>query len=249
MKSMMNSATSRPLIASIRIFIVAAIVGLVWLVAVYMNHFLTAPEVEKPSWNLKDIPTQLGDWQGEKKEMNPSIFLATGASAIEDRLYQDVSSHSIKMHTAFFDDSVIGVYHNPMNCYRGNGWKLVDEKREKVKLTEDKTLVVSLTTWELERERIYVVYWYQLGEYLLYGRDDLGFQVRWAFGGLPKWPTLCKVLLEIPAPSDAEDTKPLILGFAKELALWMKTQQERDEAKGNMNCTIRGDSDSPQKAD
>ena len=51
-----------------------------------------------------------------------------------------------------------------------------------------------------------VVYWYQLGEHVLFGRWDLGLKVRWALAGKPKWPALIKVMLQIPA-SEPEDRK------------------------------------------
>ena len=90
-----------------------------------------------------------------------------------------------------------------------------------------------------------MVYWYQLGEHLLYSRADLGFHVRWALRGQPVWPVLIKVMLQIPAPSDGEDSKPMILGFAKQIATWMNQQEERDEAAKKPNCTIRSNSQAP----
>ena len=43
-----------------------------------------------------------------------------------------------------------------------------------MEVAEDLTIAVSLTTWEKEEEKILVVYWYQLGQHVLYGRFDLG---------------------------------------------------------------------------
>jgi hypothetical protein len=56
-------------------------------------------------------------------------------------------------------------------------------------------------------------------------------------------------MLQIPAPMESEESKPLILAFAKQIATWMNNQEERDEAKGGMNCTIRSDSSAPQNTD
>jgi EpsI family protein len=249
MTSTMNITANRSIFAPIRILVIAAIVLAVSLGAKYMNDILKPPEVERPAWTFRDLPRQLGNWQGEDTEMDPTISMATGAQIIVDRMYQDVSSHNIKMHTAFFDDPSVGVYHNPMNCYRANGWKLKNESRERVQIAENKTLEVSFTTWELNNDRVYVVYWYQLGEYSLYGRGDLGFKIRWALRGQPVWPVLMKVMLQIPVPSETDESKEVVLDFAKQVAAWMNKQEELCEAKGGVNRTIRDDVSAPQKTD
>jgi EpsI family protein len=235
----MNNTTIRSFLTSIRIIIVALIILAVYLVATYLQAALDPPEVEMPDWTFKQLPIQLGDWRGEDKETDKKIFIATGATIVVDRLYQDAAGHGIIMHTGFFKDPAAGVYHSPMNCYRSNGWALKSQGTEKVQITDNKTLEVSFTTWERERDRVYVVFWYQLGEHLLYGRSDLGFKVRWALRGQPQWPVLIKVMLQIPAPAESEEAKPLILDFTKQVATWMNKQEERSEAAGGMNCTIR----------
>ena len=246
----MNTPKTSSVFASIRILVVAAIIRAVALVMWYMNSaLLKPPEVEMPSWTFRQLPLQFGDWQGEDTQLDRNIALATGASIIVDRLYQDVSNHGVKMHTAFFEDPSKGVYHNPMNCYRANGWTLKSETRKKIPIADNKTLEVSFTTWELDKERVNVVYWYQLGEHLLYGRSDLGLKVRWALRGQPKWPVLIKVMLQIPAPADAEEPEKLILAFTKRLASWINEHEERDEAADGMNRTIRNDTSGPQKTD
>jgi EpsI family protein len=245
----MNSATNRSLSTSIRILVVAFIVPAVAFIAWLMNAAMKPPEVQMPGWSFRELPRQLGEWQGENSEMDPEIFKATGAKIIEDRIYQDVSNHSIRMHTAFFEDPAAGVYHNPMNCYRANGWARKNLSLEPLKLSNDKTLEVNFSTWTLGNDRVYVVYWYQLGEHVLYGRDDLGFNIRWAMRGQNVWPALIKVMLQIPVPAETDESKTLVLDFAKRIASWMNEQEKRDEAKENANCSIRSVSEDSQKTE
>jgi EpsI family protein len=249
MTSNMNIATNRSIFAPIRILVIAVIVLAVSLGAKYMKTILEPPKVEMPAWSFHDLPRQIGSWQGEDKEIDQNIFIATGAAITVDRVYQDISNHSINMHTAFFEDPSVGVYHSPLNCYRANGWTLKNKTSENLAISNDKTLEVSFSVWEHENDRKFVVYWYQLGEYLLYDRADLGFKIRWAMRGQPVWPVLIKVMLEIPAPVESDESKTLILDFAKQVATWMNKQEEMCEAKGGVNRTIRGDVSAPQKSD
>ena len=118
------------------------------------------------------------------------------------------------MHTAMFADPRGGVYHTPINCYRASGWQDTSEIRENLEVSDELTVPVSVSTWEQKGERIMVVYWYQLGEHVLFDRWDLGMKVRWSLRGRPKWPALIKVMLQIAAP-DPEAAKPVIMDFAK----------------------------------
>ena len=103
------------------------------------------------------------------------------------------------------------------------------ETRENLPVSDGLTIPVSLTTWEREGERVMVVYWYQLGEHVLFGRWDLGWKVRWSLRGQPKWPALIKVMLQISAP-EPEDAKTTILGFAEQVAKWENQPEHRKDA-------------------
>ena len=127
-----------------------------------------------PTGAVTDLPLQFGTWHGEDTEMDPNIAVATGADVIVNRIYRDEAGHAISLHTATFLDPAEGVYHSPLNCYRGNGWEKISESRENVKAADDLSITVSLVKWKKEEERILVVYWYQLGQHVLYDRFDLG---------------------------------------------------------------------------
>ena len=50
-----------------------------------------------------------------------------------------------------------------------------------------------------------VAYWYEVGDYTMYERQDL-LKTQWAMFGKTKWPVMFKVLLEMPA-DDAEQSE------------------------------------------
>jgi EpsI family protein len=209
----MNSITLRLYIVVVLIF---AASGFSWVLKLQTEQ----PDVEMPGWTFDNLPLELGNWRGEPTKLDPEIAKATRADSITDRLYQDDAERVVSMHSAIFKDHNAGVYHNPFNCYRTAGWKKIDEAKETVAVSKDFTLEVSLTTWEKESHRILVVYWYQLGERVLFERFELG-AIRWSLGGQTKWPVLTKVMLQTMESSDSRESKALILDFAKLVAQWL----------------------------
>jgi hypothetical protein len=65
-----------------------------------------------------------------------------------------------------------------------------------------------------------VLYWYQIGDHVLFGRFDLG-KVRWAMRGQPVWPATVKVLLQTSAEGDLYDAKTRILDLAEQIGRWI----------------------------
>lgn len=209
-----------------RLYVVAAIIVATIGISYLVEAGLEPPAVEIPDWSLSSLPLRLGAWNGETTELDPKIALATGADVIVDRQYRDDLGHAVSLHTALFKDPATGVYHSPMNCYRGAGWKLVDETIEKVEVADDLTIPVRLMTWEREDEQILVAYWFQLGQHVLYGREDLGLKVRWAMRAQPTWPVLVKIMLQAPL-TDPEDSKTVAIGFTRQVAKWLNQPEHR----------------------
>ncbi|MCE5269334.1 MAG: EpsI family protein [Planctomycetaceae bacterium] len=214
---------------AVRIYIVAGVVLLTYGATRLVQGALDPPDVAMPTWSFEQLPRELGPWQGKKIKLDPLIATATGADRIVDRQYRDDAGHVIAMHTAMFKRPEVGVYHSPLNCYRSQGWQKIKESRPKLSLPNGLEIPVCLTTWQHDNERVMVVYWYQLGEHVLFGRLDLGLKVRWSLRGKPKWPALLKVMLQVPAP-DVEDARTTILGFAERVAAWENLPEHRKEA-------------------
>jgi EpsI family protein len=214
---------------AMRIYFVALVILATYGGARLVRAALEPPEVDLPGWTFRELPIQFGDWHGADATMDPKIAVATEANIIVNREYRDDHGHAVSIHTAVFKRPDKGVYHSPVNCYRAAGWQKTEDTREKLKISDGLTIPVSVTTWEREGERVVVVYWFQLGEHVLFGRWDLGLGVRWSLRGQPKWPPLIKVLLQIQAP-DREDARTTILSFAEQLAKWEYQPDHRQDA-------------------
>jgi EpsI family protein len=208
-----------------RLYAIAIIVLAIYGVNRLVQAAVKAPEAVFPDWTFGEMPYQLGAWQGEDTKMDPVVARGTGADIIVDRLYRNEAGVSVSIHTAMFKDPTDGMFHTPLSCYRAAGWQKLKESQENLVLSEDLTIPVLLVTWEKDGERIIVVYWYQLGEHVLFDRWAMG-NLRPVLRGKSKWPALIKVMMQIPAP-DVDDAKSQVLALAEHVAKWENQPQHR----------------------
>ncbi|MGA2030840.1 MAG: exosortase C-terminal domain/associated protein EpsI, partial [Thermoguttaceae bacterium] len=144
---------------------------------------------------------------------------ATEAASSITRSYQDSNGHAISMHLALFDDPDRGVYHSPTNCYRAQGWARLGGRDVSLQVPGRPTIQVRLSTWQREGDKILVLYWYELGENVLFERIDMG-AVRWKMRGRATWPPMVKVLLQTSA-AEAGLAQSQLLQIAAQIRQWV----------------------------
>lgn len=220
----------------VRILIVAALFPLTYWGAKLVKVAIEPPLIDMPAWTFNDMPMQMGEWRGENTALDPKIAVATDAKIIVNREYRDNAGHSISLHTAVFDKPAEGVFHSPINCYRTNGFEDISQTQEMLRINDGLTIPVNVSLWKRNHDKVMVVYWYQLGEHVLFGRWDLGVKVRWSLAGKPKWPALIKVMMQIPV-ADAGDAKTAIMGFAEQVAKW-ENEPIRRNGKGMLGTQV-----------
>jgi hypothetical protein len=172
---------------------------------------------------------QLGSWSGQKCELNPEIFAATGSKIAEDRIYTDDIGHSASLHIAVFDNPDEGLIHTPFNCYSKQGFRSRLEKEEPLPLDQSAKPVVFLSRWDQEgMNPCWVVHWYQLGDTMIYDRYGLG-KARLA---LRTWPPMIKVLIQVNGYTD--DDRDLIMNYAAEVYSWLNQPAHREETEAEL---------------
>ncbi len=217
---------------STRLYIVAALIPLTYYGAAWFFRVeMESREVVMPSWTFDQLPMKLGPWTGKPAELDEEMK-ASGTASVTNRIYQDEQGRSISFYGAMFNNPQDGVLHSPMNCYRRTGWQFKEEKWETLQLNDQLSIPVNLSRWERKSEkgfeRVFVLYWYQLGEHVLFNRWDFGVKVRWAMRDREKWPPIIKVMLHMPI-SDPDSAKPAILDFATQVAAWENQPKHRQE--------------------
>ena len=207
-----------------RIFAGAAIVVLIYCANRMVEAQLTVPKIQPVQFDVDSIPLTFQQWQGQETELDPKIFAATGADSITNRVYRNRSGEVVSAHVAIYSDPDAGVYHSPINCYRGAGWRVTERSTESISRADGSSIPVSLTTWERNGERIVVLYWFEIGEYVIFDRYEMG-SVRWKMRNLDSWPQMVKVLLQTSAGRDLPDAKVRIQRFAQCLLDWTEANR------------------------
>jgi len=153
------------------------------------------PSAEMPPWDINDLPLDVNGWVGGEAELDPDVFQQMGARFAIQRIYQQGEREPVALHVAVFDRYDVGAFHNPANCYRSSGWRLLGDTPLRIEAADGAPVSVALSTWERRGERVTVAYWYQLGSHVIADRVQMG-QARWDLRGSEKWPALIKVLIE-----------------------------------------------------
>ncbi len=189
---------------------------------------LTHPDVVPPNQPLDQFPmvfssAEVGTWQGSEAKLDPHTFDNTEADVAVSRIYSK-EGHAIKFLLAEYDRPSRGLYHNPMNCYRANGFTMLGSVRmAPLKARDRDDTTISVSVWQRKSEKVIVAYWYEVGDYTMYERHDL-LKTQWAMLGKSKWPAMFKVLLEMPA-NESDQSESEILGVAQYVREWLGTVQ------------------------
>jgi len=203
-----------------RLFALVGLVVLLFLGTYLLQAGLKPPTVKFPDWKLQDMPLQFGPWRGENVSLDRKIFESIGANYVLDRLYRDDTGHAVSLHVAMFDDPDLGVYHSPINCYRSAGWQKGEENTLPLQVANETSIDGNFSSWERAGEHVAVLYWYQIGEHVLFDRFELG-RVRWAMRGKETWPATVKVLMQLPGSIDPEQDKARLRDLAGYAYRWL----------------------------
>jgi len=132
------------------------------------------------------------------------------------------------LHMAMWDDPETGLWHNPMSCYRSNGWQEQSSGKIALSVGESPAPNVYFVQWDRDGVRSSIVYWYQLENTILYDRFDLGM-ARLALRGHATWPPLIKTLIHVEGASDADRERAL--KFAGAVYQWLNQPSHKTGLK------------------
>jgi len=234
----MNSVTMRIGIAVV-VVAVAAVGNYYMRVASGAKKDITPPEHK-----LETLPLELGEWRGEEKPMSDERQKeAIGAQETLNRVYVDSKQNYVTVHAASEIRFVRRLPHSPMLCYPGNGYTVIESKRVTLPGVEGEAPSAQLVSFEREGRRIFVLYWYQLGDQICLDADDLASARRKLRSECETWPAILKFLLETPVnPAGGDESR--LLDFAGLLYQKTKDLQGRSYLKADAASETPGASTS-----
>ncbi|MGA2618512.1 MAG: exosortase C-terminal domain/associated protein EpsI [Thermoguttaceae bacterium] len=202
-------------ITAVRLAMVAALVVLFEIGAHLAPTLFRPKEVDMPAAGLETIARRFGSWSGTDEELGSEQFTRSEAQQAVARKYRDLMGRQISFLAALYANPAQGLYHSPTNCYRSNGWTRLSQQLVTFATKGRPEITASLSTWEKTGDRVLVLYWYELGDHILFERGDL-FPVQLSMVGRKRWPPMYKVLLETPASGSAQAQLLEFAGFVRE---------------------------------
>lgn len=185
------------------------------------------PEVIELQQPLTAFPLSVrtpvsGTWEGKAVTLDERQFNESQVDVAVTRAYTNREGRLLKFLLAEYKQPSTGLYHNPMNCYRANGFAQLERVRRPLKTANRPDTEVDLTTWDKGGERVLVAYWYEVGDHTLFERQDL-LPTQWAMFGKTQWPVMLKVLLEVPVKDtgDLVNAQTDIMEMAQVVREWL----------------------------
>lgn len=186
-------------------------------------------------------PDSLARWEGKKVAMDPEISGAVDADIVVERLYKDILGHPISLHANVVSHYEHYLQHHPAHCYTTHGFRQVDEKRVELELDDTEHTEVELLTMDSEGNRVLVLYWYQIGDQIVFNGSELR-TARYGLRGQKTWPNLIKVLMQTPAP-DVDRAEKRLLDFAKLVYAWTKDLDRPPDADSSADSSANSSAD------
>lgn len=188
-----------------------------WGVSAWIRAGYSMEEIIPPPRNLHALPQQTDGWSSEDIQPDPRITGFLEAIASVDRRYRRATGEQVLLHAVWTSDYV--KVHFPEQCYRENGWSQTDSREIAIPLGEDASFPARLLTFERDRQRVHVLYWFQLGDRVFLGRAEHRLLRRELCWGRKQWPPLVKVMLHTSI-ANPETARKQLTEFADFVGRW-----------------------------
>jgi len=175
-----------------------------------------------PGEKLADLPMELGRWHGEPSQIKDFLDLGLDAKMAFDRIYSSPAGEVVYLHLAAFDHFRQLAHHHPRVCYGGAGWQPVHSELLDIPsgFSEETAPICELITFSRQEQVIYVLYWYQVGEYTTVRPDGVRM-LWWRVRQRQPLPPQIKVLMQASAPN-IESARAALLELAGPIYEWVK---------------------------
>ncbi len=201
----------------IRLAIAAVTVVVIFTGALYSSHKGGAyRHIRVPEESISTIPMELGKWKGKNVPMDDTLFRGIHAHEVVSRSYSNPTfEEGLTLHCADFNKFWRRVPHSPRVCYKGSGWTTIDVEDFELDDPDGRPTTARLASFEKDGVDIFVLYWYQFGDYVVCNASELA-SARWHYRNDETWPPVVKTMIQIPADRPNRARKQL-KEFADEL--------------------------------
>ena len=172
--------------------------------------------IHLPEESISTIPMEIGKWKGTDTTMDVRLFGKIAAHEVVSRRYTNPASETeLTLHCADFDTFWRRVPHSPRVCYKSSGWTTIKEEEFELADPDDRPAVARLATFEKDGDTVFVLYWFQFGDYVICNASELA-SARGQYRNEETWPPVVKMMIQISAKRPKRARK-LLQEFADSL--------------------------------
>ncbi len=201
----------------VRMVVIASLL-LVSFVAVRHTQALYQFEVAPPSYELSELPYEIGGWHGTDVELRDDTARVLNADSFISRIYRDKHGHEVSMHAALWatpDEVGEAAPHHPRVCYTAAGWETMGTA-DSADEAHSAMPPLEMCLFQKAGTQVVTGHWYQMGDQRFTTVAE-GRRVLYGLLGKEVWPATLKVLIQADSNS-IEEGAQTILPFAKQLS-------------------------------
>lgn len=181
-----------------------------------------APVMAVTPATLPPLPDQLGPWSRRALPLNPKELPPPPMDVLLDQvqLYTDAKGDNVIANVSLFGDSDVGVPHPPEQCYSLSGGLIHGHRDMALAIPGRDGVSARLLMVEKDGQRACVLYWYQLGEYVVTSRFELA-TAKWSLRGDTRSLPIVKVMLHTSA-NQFDEAEGRLRSIAEPLLAWTR---------------------------
>lgn len=206
-----------------RLWVAVALLFAVQIGAMYVHSGYARAVVVPSRVDFRKLPHEFGNWRGESVPSDARITDATGADAVEDRVYRLSGQSDVSVHFGSWIEPDSRAPHLPQSCYTNSGWKFVNQELVKLDESSGAPITAAVTTWDREGNQIRTLHWYSRGSTSFFDWDG-GCDAYRALWGRTEWPAIDKVLMQT-VNDDSERAKTRLVDLANNISKWIQQTQ------------------------
>jgi len=158
---------------------IVLLAGMLLLVAIFVN--LTVSKLQKtPKQPLNSALDALPGWSA-----SPNIPMGATieeALKLDDYLFRSYKrdKDTVSLYIGYYRSAAkVGSAHDPLVCFTGQGWRIVERGKGKHQLKDNLTINYATMIAEQQSEKEYILYWFQTNDTTSAGTFEQKAQMLW----------------------------------------------------------------------
>jgi EpsI family protein len=207
----------------VRVLIVAAIFAAMQVTLLRFGSGGLPTDTTLPTWQLADLPMQLGEWQGRELLVDEDLVGIDHSFTRVNRIYESPGGQWAVVYAAVFTEVVPNIApHPPSLCYRGAGYEIANSAERRTTAEGSGAFSTNMLLAQRGDEALRILYWYQTPDKTYvnsYGQRDAFLPYR----GQASKPAVTKVMMHTEETGGATAA---LQQLAAQIHAWIQTQTQ-----------------------